>query len=48
MTQGIEITITANGTEADDFGDISITMVGDTRAMVGTTRRFIADVPDMG
>lgn len=48
MTQEIDITIATNGTEAEYFGDVIVTRIGDNMVAVSTARPFIADARDMG
>lgn len=48
MTQEIEIVVATNGTEADYFGDVTVTRVGDNMVAVTTARPFIADARDLG
>ncbi|WP_179380889.1 YceI family protein [Jannaschia marina] len=45
-TTEIDVTVATNGTEADYFGDISVTRISDTMVEVATTRPFIADARD--
>ncbi|CTQ48891.1 YceI family protein [Jannaschia donghaensis] len=48
MTQEIEITVAANGTEAEYFGDVSVTRISDTLVAVSTARPFIVNARDLG
>lgn len=47
-TQEIEIVVATNGTEADYFGDVSITKINDKMVAVSTARPFITDARDLG